>query len=366
MFCSNCGNTIEKATGINKALLAVSIITTQNNSTNPKRIEWLDIAKGISMLCIVAGHMNSATVQKIVFTFHVPLFFLISGYLISQKQDYITFCKNKIRGLILPYIYISFLLIILKIPTDIYYDRSQFILEDLKNTILSACYGSGSSLNKTIHGIQPIGAIWFLLALFWALLIVKFFMNKKYGFLVIICIATISYISSWYIWLPWDIQSGGTAAIFVYVGAYINKKQLKLDVNWLLLFISILSLVLEFIFNIQVSVVRNYYKYTVVSIIGAILISYIVVIFSKMLTKTNLIKRILCFWGENSLIVLCFHLIELNNYRWHIFYSNLGDIPLALKHVICFAIKLIFISLSTYLTFKTKNYIKKFNGSNVS
>ena len=44
------------------------------------RIEYFDIAKGMGILSIILGHMGVEGVDRIVFTFHVPLFFLISGY----------------------------------------------------------------------------------------------------------------------------------------------------------------------------------------------------------------------------------------------------------------------------------------------
>ena len=42
-----------------------------------ERIEFLDIARGISMLAIIAGHMGNATINQFVYTFHVPIFLLL-------------------------------------------------------------------------------------------------------------------------------------------------------------------------------------------------------------------------------------------------------------------------------------------------
>lgn len=35
------------------------------------------------MLCIIAGHFGIVSAERFVFTFHVPLFFLLSGYFLS-------------------------------------------------------------------------------------------------------------------------------------------------------------------------------------------------------------------------------------------------------------------------------------------
>ena len=41
-----------------------------------KRLQYIDIAKGIAMICIILGHMGNANINRVVFTFHVPIFFL--------------------------------------------------------------------------------------------------------------------------------------------------------------------------------------------------------------------------------------------------------------------------------------------------
>ena len=39
------------------------------------------------MLCIIAGHFGIVSAERFVFTFHVPLFFLLSGYFLSTKGN---------------------------------------------------------------------------------------------------------------------------------------------------------------------------------------------------------------------------------------------------------------------------------------
>ncbi len=68
-----------------------------------ERIHYLDIAKGISMIAIVAGHLGNGPINQFVFTFHVPIFFLLSGYFMKPMDD-IPFIKKKAKQLLLPYI----------------------------------------------------------------------------------------------------------------------------------------------------------------------------------------------------------------------------------------------------------------------
>ena len=67
-----------------------------------ERIRYFDIAKGLSMIAIVAGHMGNSPINQFVFTFHVPIFFLISGYFMKPMDD-IPFIKRKAKQLFLPY-----------------------------------------------------------------------------------------------------------------------------------------------------------------------------------------------------------------------------------------------------------------------
>lgn len=80
-----------------------------------KRIEYLDMARGIGMLLVVIGHVEyiSVNVRTFVTAFHMPLFFLISGILISQKKEeeknFILTAKKKLKSIMVPYYIFSFL-----------------------------------------------------------------------------------------------------------------------------------------------------------------------------------------------------------------------------------------------------------------
>lgn len=55
-------------------------------SQSKKRIYWIDIAKAIAILCIVFGHtLRGGIAQIIVYSFHVPTFFLLSGMTFREK-----------------------------------------------------------------------------------------------------------------------------------------------------------------------------------------------------------------------------------------------------------------------------------------
>lgn len=63
------------------------------------RIKFLDIAKGIAILAIIAGHTGPDWVKQFVFTFHVPVFFIISGYFLKEGND-VVFVKKEIKTIV--------------------------------------------------------------------------------------------------------------------------------------------------------------------------------------------------------------------------------------------------------------------------
>ena len=53
----------------------------EKNAKNGNKIQWIDVAKGIAIIFVVLGHCVSGQTFIWVYSFHIPLFFFISGYL---------------------------------------------------------------------------------------------------------------------------------------------------------------------------------------------------------------------------------------------------------------------------------------------
>ena len=55
------------------------------------RLDYLDIAKGIAILFVVIGHVPDAfdapLYRVVLYTFHMPLFFIVSGWVIFYFSD---------------------------------------------------------------------------------------------------------------------------------------------------------------------------------------------------------------------------------------------------------------------------------------
>lgn len=82
-----------------------------------KRLDYLDMAKGIGILLVVIGHLQGKDIFALspyilpictwIFSFHMPLFFIVSGILINYKKDLDkdlnVLAKRRFRGIMVPY-----------------------------------------------------------------------------------------------------------------------------------------------------------------------------------------------------------------------------------------------------------------------
>ncbi|WP_430534798.1 acyltransferase family protein [Listeria rocourtiae] len=70
-----------------------------------KRLDWIDTAKGIGIFLVVWGHFYASDAVKIViYGFHMPLFFFLSGYLYKQTSiGFLSFLRKTSKKLLFPF-----------------------------------------------------------------------------------------------------------------------------------------------------------------------------------------------------------------------------------------------------------------------
>lgn len=109
----------------------------------PQRIGWVDSAKGIGILLVVLGHnqINSYTplFHNLIYSFHMPLFFMLAGMFLKPEQDFWTVAKRRFLSTLRPYlltigiIYIIHLFFGTMLITDIIIRISKVLLYSLPN-----------------------------------------------------------------------------------------------------------------------------------------------------------------------------------------------------------------------------------------
>ena len=79
-------------------------------NTGKQRNDVLDVAKGIGMLFVVFAHVNyTPDILVLIYSFHMPLFFILSGVVFSKakRPEFGAFLQNRIKTLIYPYLFFS-------------------------------------------------------------------------------------------------------------------------------------------------------------------------------------------------------------------------------------------------------------------
>lgn len=82
-----------------------------------KRINWIDVAKFFGIFSIFLGHLDNGLSYYFVFTYHVPLFFLISGCMenFNNEKNFIKYFLKKVKNILIPFLIFSLLSIIIRV-----------------------------------------------------------------------------------------------------------------------------------------------------------------------------------------------------------------------------------------------------------
>lgn len=255
----------------------------------------------------------------------MPLFFLISGYFFKVNQDSKSLLHKNARQLLIPYVFTCVCVILFSSAEQLYIDR-RGLGKTLLGWIYASLYGSGCTYEKPFP-IYLIGAVWFLLALFFARCIFNYSSRfngwMQFGFIAVV--AYIGWKTAQFIWLPFSVQAGMVAVLFLYIGNVmhqINIFQKPAKIQYVA-FASCVWLIC-IIFGGQLYMVKNYYGNGLFDVIGAVCATYIVLLLSKAIEKKlNIIAKILNFYGKNTLMILCFHLIDLDTFPWEVMTNSL-------------------------------------------
>lgn len=257
-------------------------------------------------------HRMAQVILSICFSFHMPLFFILSGYFMHPEQRFRW--RKESKQLLLTYAVTALCVLVgVACMARVKHENRAFVLRQWG---MAALYGSGGVSNLTLWRVDfRIGAIWFLLALFWARLLLHCFTRLPHTFVWVFFCFVAGYISSRYIWLPWSVQSGMCAVAFLYFGYLVKKydavSYLK-DMPYIWV-IAILFWVMSIVFFDGMSMaMNNYGSHPVLSVVGSISGSICIVGISQLLNRVSILGDIIGRIGQASLAILCVHLVEDN------------------------------------------------------
>jgi fucose 4-O-acetylase-like acetyltransferase len=288
-----------------------------------ERIGWIDITKGIAIILVVVGHtLIGLKLNDYIFAFHMPVFFICSGILFRQK-DIKAVAVNNAKKLLIPFYVSSVIAIITRAISAYLQNWTPEMIKTLTvNTAIGALFGYGSDGGKWFFTVWMIGAIWFLWAFFWSNLIIQLVFKYTKDWeewkraCLVITISLISCIIGQYIWIPTNIDIGGFAIIFIYVGYLFRKVRIweAKKIPWYMYILFVLIWLEDSKLGGINMVIRFLPSY--LSVPGAIAATLILMKLSCFIEKIRYISTILCWCGKNTLKILCVHYIELVLIPW--------------------------------------------------
>lgn len=276
-----------------------------------KRIEYIDLAKGICILLVVYMHCQIEgeqlpSMESKLSTFRMPLYFILSGLFFKEYGGLLDFIIRKTNKLLIPFITFYFTIgIVMQILHNLYFHTHSNYLS--LHFYFAFYYESFNSMPN---------AIWFLLCLFevncifYLLLTVstRVFSNKLVIYLLSITIGAIGYILGINNFnLPMWIDTSFTVMPFFCFGYYIKHNTTFLfsnDYNQYDIIIFFLCIITVYVLGDTAIYLKNTFILSFPSLyICGILGSIAVLILSRRL-KYNLI---ISYVGRYSIIVLIVH-----------------------------------------------------------
>lgn len=222
-----------------------------------EKINWISILQGWSMLLVVVGHIAltdnifdpnypiSSKLYAIIYSFHMPLFIFISGWLvfytsISKDKPYKIFISSKFTRLCIPFYAFTAITIIIKSLFG------QFV----KNPITTL------ELYKTfvLYSTNPLKELWFLIVLMEMMLlypILKKACDNKLLMLLVVVISILIYFNTPLI-REFQIYKFSSLLFFFISGILFAKYELAIFLNGKYSLLLLLSLfVVVNIFNTE-------------------------------------------------------------------------------------------------------------------
>ena len=117
------------------------------------RTEWVDIARGIGIVCVCLGHLGIESIDRVVFTVHMPLFFILSGMFLNGDVPFSEFIKKKSKRLLVPYYVTGGIICSLVFWADVFRKMWERILTDLCSMFIAVLCGSCFKVSHVIVGV---------------------------------------------------------------------------------------------------------------------------------------------------------------------------------------------------------------------
>lgn len=271
---------------------------------NAPRYTFIDIAKGIGILCVILGHLPTINnvIHSIIYSFHMPLFFIISGFCYNNKYKWIVFVRRKVKVLLFPYFTtVAFILM--------------YWLVAQKRSIGSIIY------NFQLFLLQiRFTSLWFLTAMFIGIILFDLIVRLTEGRVKLLSLIAFLFSAIGIVYtqcvnhpLFWNLDSAFVIQIFFLIGYLIKQKwkEIKLIssskkivvIGTLFSLGAVLAYLGFYISQQKFDIFEDIYGFVPFTLGGGMVLSIGIIMLCDVIGRA----RILEYFGQNSLIYYAFH-----------------------------------------------------------
>lgn len=328
-----------------------------------KRDSTFDILKGLAIIFVVIGHSRFPfVVEHFIVSFHMPVFFFVSGYFFKIR-DMRTELGNNWNRIMVPYLFTSATMIAVAFIIGLF---SGPAWGGVLDQFVTCLVGGQPLIAIPLYGkILNLGPLWFLLALVFIRIMAKFLFALKIhdiakAFIVIVLAFVGIKTSARGIFMPWFIPSALCGLGFFFVGYQLKARDFanaRPAAKWALLITSVacwIYCVLYSGMSINAAAFGAHYVFDVYGALGATLLCYL--LSKKMAQGSNAVQRYFNFMGKYSLLVLCIHTVELQFVPWESIIASLPMHRVMATTILCLC-RIAAISTLTWMALKN-SFIK--------
>lgn len=267
-----------------------------------KRLEYVDIAKGIGLILVVCSHSDAFDLMWYMMDMCIPIFFFCSGYTFKMKGSFKESMKNKFKRLFVPYLFFNLVMFCV---------FCHFSLRELVGILYSRYSLYPLDITPNIKfftsGNYPMWYLTSMIVSYFLFYLLVYFEKYKHAIMLVYALLIVCFMNS-PILLPWSIDTAPLTALLIYVGMKVRKHNLiSMDI-FLVMFLALVYIGLRSVGGELNISVRMYGTSVAIYFLLAIIAPFLVLWGSKYLEGT-IWGKVLLNLGQHSLTIFCIQLI---------------------------------------------------------
>jgi fucose 4-O-acetylase-like acetyltransferase len=304
------------------------------------RIGYIDIAKGLGIVLVVMGHNDFALISplahKLIYSFHMPMFFFISGMFFNPGMPFWTFICRRFNRVLRPFFFTLLLIYFMSLS----FSKVGILVATRR--LLKALYGNG-------HYIDWV-QLWFLPHLFVVSLFAYVFIRlirqsrlDSLRWIILAVIYIVGVLGLAFFWpfdfslfgkgytvygLPFSLDIVFVSGFFFILGFEINKKLSAtfFESGWLLLLSAISLIVLVGYYPATIDLNTRVFDSLIINTGEALLGILFILAVAKKLEKIGGMAALFKYLGQASLIILVFQ-VPIQDYWGQKIFALTDNLP---------------------------------------